>query len=65
MFKRLEGDDTRPLLQTEDPKSKIRELLEDRKERYELAADIIIDTDDKEPWQIADEIIDALGIVFR
>ena len=65
VFKRLEGDDTRPLLQTEDPKSKIRELLEDRKERYELAADIIIDTDDKEPWQIADEIVDALGIVFK
>jgi shikimate dehydrogenase len=64
VFKRLEGDDTRPLLKSEDPKRKIEELMESRKERYEAAADIIIDTDGKEPWQIADEIVDALGIVF-
>ena len=64
VYKRLEGDNTRPLLQSEDPKERIKELLEDRKERYEAAADIIVDTDGKEPWQIADEIIEALGIAF-
>ena len=63
VFKRLQGDDTRPLLKTEDPRRKIEELIEDRKERYEAAADIIVDTDDKEPWQIADEIIALLGIM--
>ncbi len=64
VFKRLEGDDTRPLLKTDDPMKKIKELMENRRERYEAAADVIIDTDGKEPSEIADEIIEALGIVF-
>ena len=62
VYERLQGDDTRPLLRTEDPLSKIKELLAERSERYELAADIIIDTDGKKAADIADEIIAAIGL---
>ena len=65
VYERLEGDSTRPLLQGDDPKSRIKELLEDRKERYEAAADIIVDTDGKTPEEIAKEIIGLLGMVFE
>ena len=62
VYERLQGDDTRPLLRTEDPLGRIKELLDDRSERYELAADIIIDTDGKKAADIADEIIAAIGL---
>ncbi|RKM61095.1 shikimate dehydrogenase [Butyrivibrio sp. CB08] len=62
VYKRIMGDTTRPLLQTEDPLARIRELQDARSELYELAADIVIDTDGKEPLEVASEIIDKLGI---
>ncbi len=62
VVKRLEGDDTRPLLRTEDPLSRIRELQEKRSALYDEAADIVIDTDDKSPEEVALEILDKLGI---
>ena len=57
VYERIKDDNTRPLLNCEDPLSKIKELIQSRKEKYEAAADIIIDTDGKNPDQIADEII--------
>lgn len=46
----------RPLLQTDDPLQKIKDLYDFRKPYYEKA-DIIIDTDDISPLQVAEEII--------
>ena len=63
VYERLKGDTSRPLLRSEDPLSRIKELLYNRQPMYEDSADIIIDTDGKRPEMIADEIIDQLGIM--
>lgn len=47
VYNRLRGDNSRPLLQGEDPLMKINGLLMERKAIYEAAADIIVDVDDK------------------
>jgi shikimate dehydrogenase len=62
VLKRLEGDDTRPLLRTDNPLERIKELQEKRSEVYDEAADIVIDTDGKSPEEVALEILDKLGI---
>ena len=63
VYDRLKGDDTRPLLKSEDPLARIKELQDKRGKIYEEAADIIVDTDGKTPVQVADEIIAAIGFV--
>lgn len=62
VYERIKGDDSRPLLRTEDPLAKIRQLQEERAGRYEDAADIVVDTDGKDPEAVASEIISILGI---
>ncbi|MDP3259446.1 MAG: shikimate kinase [Thermodesulfovibrionales bacterium] len=47
------------MLQVEEPLKKIRELLEFRMPYYEKA-DIIIDTENKTPLEIAEEIIEKI-----
>ena len=64
VYERVKFDDSRPLLKTEDPLAKIRKMQEERGNIYELAADYIIDTDELTPSQIADKIIEGLGIAF-
>ena len=54
--KRLKGDTTRPLLQTENPVQRIQEMLQKRASIYEQAADVILDVDDKSFEEILDEI---------
>ncbi len=61
-LRRLEGDDTRPLLKTDDPLERIRQLQDKRSLIYDEAADVVIDTDGKTPEQVADEILDRLGL---
>lgn len=61
IYERLKNDTGRPLLQCDDPKQRIRELMAERAERYEKAADLIIDVDGKEFDQILDEIEEKLG----
>ena len=62
VFARIKDDTTRPLLQTKDPLVRIKELQDERREIYEQAADIIIDTDELTPEEIALEIIRKLGL---
>lgn len=62
VYDRIKHDTTRPLLQVEDPKSRIKEMLDERAGFYEMAADVIVDTDGKSKKVIADEIIKALGL---
>ncbi|WP_022774120.1 shikimate dehydrogenase [Butyrivibrio sp. AE2015] len=62
IFERVKDDDKRPLLKTEDPLAKIKDLLEERAAFYEDVADMIIDTDGKTPLEITKEIIDKLGL---
>ncbi|MEW6002010.1 MAG: shikimate kinase [Nitrospirota bacterium] len=59
ILKRTGHNSDRPLLQVENPLQRIRELLNFRKPFYEKA-DIIIDTEDRSPRQIAKEIINGI-----
>lgn len=45
VYKRLQGDTKRPLLQCDNPLERITKLLEQRKDVYEDAADIVVDVD--------------------
>jgi shikimate kinase len=56
ILKRTSTSNDRPLLKVENPLEKINQLLTFRKPFYEKA-DIMIDTENKTPLQIAEEII--------
>ena len=60
LLKRVEGDDTRPLLQGGALK-KLTELYSARADVYARAADIIIDTDELTPEQVADKITEQIN----
>lgn len=60
ILKRTSNNNDRPLLQVEDPLKKIRELLKFRMPYYEKA-DIMIDTENKTPLEIAEEIIERVN----
>ena len=55
IFRRTCTHDDRPLLQVQDPMGRIRELLSIRAPYYEKA-DIMVDTEDRTPLEIAEEI---------
>lgn len=56
LLKRLEGDNTRPLLKTDDVKKKLENMLEIRGKLYEKA-DVTIETDNLPPEETAKEIL--------
>ena len=56
LWSRIKNDTSRPLLQVEKPSEKVRELLSFRMPLYEKA-DMIIETENKSPQNIADDII--------
>lgn len=56
LFKRIENDTSRPLLEKFDPLKILKDLLKKRKENYQKA-DIIIDTDNKTTDEVLNEII--------
>ena len=63
LIERLQGDNTRPLLQAEGPlDNKIERLLEERVELYEGVADVILDVDGKTPEEITKEILACVEI---
>lgn len=60
---RLQGDKTRPLLQSEEPLDcKIERLLQERGVLYEGASDSIVDVDGKTPTEIVEEILACVKI---
>lgn len=59
ILRRTSNDNSRPLLQVEDPLKKIKELLEFRRPYYERS-DIMIDTEGKSPLEVAEEIIERI-----
>lgn len=61
VYQRLSGDTTRPLLQKEDPEAEICRLLAMRGPAYEAGADLIVDVDEKEVSQIAEEILERMA----
>lgn len=60
---RLQNDKTRPLLpNNEDRLQRITSLLQQRQPLYEQVATVVVQTDGKIPQQIAQIIIQSLGI---
>ncbi len=64
MLKRLLSDTntpkSRPSLTNKDIKEEIKQVYNERKKLYEKFAHITVDTEDKSPFQIAQEISEAL-----
>jgi len=63
ILKRVERDDTRPLLNVSDRSHRINTLLASRLPTYEKIADITIDTTKKAPQQVVEEVISGLSEV--
>ncbi len=60
LFERTSRDRNRPLLQTENPRQKLEELMEQRDPLYREVADLIIHTDDRSVRSVVKEIIARL-----
>lgn len=61
VMKRLSGDHTRPLLEGVKSVDRIADMLRDRMPRYRNAADMIVDTDNISPREVAEEISKLFG----
>lgn len=61
ILERVGADEGRPLLKGRKDIASIRALMEERREKYEAAADIVVSTDKKEVRQICEEIIQKLS----
>lgn len=59
IMKRIEGTD-RPLLQTEDPLQTLKDLLDDRRAKYEQADIRIEVTADMDEHRVADEVVKSM-----
>lgn len=57
IYQRLKGDTSRPLLQTENPREAISQLLAEREKAYSFVADIAVTVDKKTVEQITKEIL--------
>lgn len=58
LVRRTDKDKKRPLLQVDDPKQKIIDLLELRDPLYREVADFTIETDGKTPKQVAESLVE-------
>jgi shikimate kinase len=60
LFERTRRDRNRPLLQTDDPRGKIEQLLREREPLYESLADVVVETGQRPPASVAREIVTRL-----
>lgn len=60
-LERTARDKNRPLLQTENPRQVLEQLLQVRDPLYREIADVVIETDTRPPRLVAQEIIDCLA----
>lgn len=60
ILERIKDNHDRPLLENNKNVAFIAELMKKRREKYEAAADIIIETDDKSTLEICEELINRL-----
>ena len=60
IFERVKDSNDRPVLNGRKNVKGISELMEQRREKYEAAADIVINTDDKTVLQICEELVQQL-----
>lgn len=57
LYQRTSRDRNRPLLQTEDPKAKLRELMAQRDPLYRQVADFVLYTDERSVHSVVKEIM--------
>ena len=60
LYERTAKDRNRPMLHTEDPKQRIRELLEERDPLYRQVADLVVETDRRGLRFVVRDIMKAL-----
>ena len=60
VYERVKDSEERPILNGNNNMEYIAELMEKRREKYEAAADIVIQTDNKTVLQICEELISKL-----
>lgn len=60
IFERVKDNEDRPLLEGRKGVKEIAGLMEERRERYEAAADIVIQTDHKTVLQVCEELVQRL-----
>ena len=60
IHQRVQDDEERPILKGRNTIEFISELMEKRRKKYEVAADIVIQTDDKTIPQICEELIEKV-----
>lgn len=58
IYERIKGDTTRPLLQTENPLQKIKEMMSFREEKYQAAAYEVLEVDGKSVEEIVEKILE-------
>ena len=61
ILSRVKDDDNRPLLQGKKDVVSIQEMLNQRRPKYEKAADILIATDGRDTEEICKEILEKIG----
>lgn len=57
VYNRIKDDTTRPLLQTADPLLKIKEMMAEREDKYQASAHKVVESDEKNVFEIVKEII--------
>jgi shikimate kinase len=57
IFRRVSRNQKRPLLQTENPRERIRSLMEERRPMYQAAADTLVNTTGRSHADVAAEIL--------
>lgn len=60
IYERVKDSDDRPVLNGRKNVKGISELMEQRREKYEAAADIVINTDNKAVLQVCEELVQRL-----
>ncbi|WP_195421127.1 shikimate kinase [Faecalicatena contorta] len=60
VYERVKDSDDRPVLKENNNVEYIADLMENRREKYEAAADIVIQTDNKTVLQVCEELITKL-----
>ena len=65
LFERTRKDRNRPLLQTDDPRAKLEELMNERDPLYREVADIVIHTEDRSVRSVVKEIAVRLQKEFN
>jgi len=57
---RTRRDRNRPLLQTEDPRTRLEELMRDREPLYLEVSDLVVNTDNRTAKDVAQYIVDSI-----